>query len=198
MNCVSGVWNSHPEFFNTLDRFWHLARSLDHMQEMQTGSLRHHPDGTSPTKSWLLCFRGRNVILRPCSSKSMVILELMGYNEKQELSESKTLTRHLIMNYHQEKLLRHPILGTMPGSTSAQPRITSQDGYRLALSLTVVADRGTIQSNDGRAIWHCTVALLKKGSDANYCRRVDTGSARTGTANRGADPRRSRRPPHAL
>jgi hypothetical protein len=70
------------------------------------------------------------------------------------------------MNYHQEKALRHPILGTMPGSTSAQPRITSQDGYRLSVSLTVIADRGTVQSNDGRAIWHCTVALLKKGSDA--------------------------------
>ena len=70
------------------------------------------------------------------------------------------------MNYQQEKALRHPILGTMPGSTSAQPRITSQDGYRLSVSLTVIADRGTVQSNDGRAIWHCTVAVLKKGSDA--------------------------------
>ena len=70
------------------------------------------------------------------------------------------------MNYQQEKALRHPILGTMPGSTSAQPRITSQDGYRLSVSLTVIADRGTVQSNDGRAIWHCTVAMLKKGSDA--------------------------------
>jgi|GEM_PF-3716831 len=70
------------------------------------------------------------------------------------------------MNYHQEKALRHPILGTMPGSTSAQPRITSQEGYRFSVSLTVIADRGTVQSNDGRAIWHCTVAILKKGSDA--------------------------------
>jgi len=70
------------------------------------------------------------------------------------------------MNYHQEKALRHPILGTMPGSTSAQPRITSQDGYRFSVSLTVIADRGTVQSNDGRAIWHCTIAILKKGSDA--------------------------------
>ena len=70
------------------------------------------------------------------------------------------------MNYHQEKALRHPILGTMPGSTSAQPRITSQDGYRFSVSLTVIADRGTIQSNDGRAIWHCAVAIPKKGSDA--------------------------------
>jgi hypothetical protein len=70
------------------------------------------------------------------------------------------------MNYHQEKALRYPILGTMPGSTSAQPRITSQDGYRLSVSLTVIADKGTIQSNDGRAIWHSTVAILKKGSDA--------------------------------
>ena len=70
------------------------------------------------------------------------------------------------MNYHQEKALRHPILGTMPGSTSAQPRITSQDGYRLSVSLTVIADMGTIQSNDGRAIWHCAVAILKKGNEA--------------------------------
>jgi hypothetical protein len=70
------------------------------------------------------------------------------------------------MNYNQEKALRHPILGTMPGGTSAQPRITSQEGYRLSVSLTVIADRGTIQSNDGRAIWHCTVAVLQKGSDA--------------------------------
>jgi hypothetical protein len=70
------------------------------------------------------------------------------------------------MNYHQEKALRHPILGTMRGGTSPQPRITSQDGYRLSVSLAVIADRGTVQSNDGRAIWHCTVALLKKGSDA--------------------------------
>jgi hypothetical protein len=70
------------------------------------------------------------------------------------------------MNYHQEKALRHPILGTMPGSTSAQPRVTSQDGYRLSVSLTVIADKGTIQSNDGRAIWHCTAAILKKGSEA--------------------------------
>ena len=54
----------------------------------------------------------------------------------------------------------------MPGSTSAQPRLTSQDGYRLSVSLSVIADRGTIQSNDGRAIWHCTVAVLQKGSDA--------------------------------
>jgi hypothetical protein len=54
----------------------------------------------------------------------------------------------------------------MLGSTSAQPRITSQQGYRLSVSLTVIADRGTVQSNDGRAIWHCTVAILKKGSDA--------------------------------
>ena len=70
------------------------------------------------------------------------------------------------MNYNQEKALRHPILGTMLVSTSAQPRIISQEGYRLSVSLTVIADRGTIQSNDGRAIWHCTVALLKKGSEA--------------------------------
>ncbi len=70
------------------------------------------------------------------------------------------------MNYSQEKALRHPILGTMPGATSAQPRITSQEGYRLSVSLTVIADRGTVQSNDGRAIWHCTVAILQKGSDA--------------------------------
>jgi hypothetical protein len=70
------------------------------------------------------------------------------------------------MNYHQEKALRQPILGTMPGSTSPQPRITSQDGYRLSVSLTVIADRVTVQTNDGRAIWHCTVALLKKGSEA--------------------------------
>ena len=70
------------------------------------------------------------------------------------------------MNYNQEKALRHPILGTMPGSTSAQPRITSQDGYRLSVSLSVIADRGTIQSNDGRAIWHCTVAVVQRGSDA--------------------------------
>jgi hypothetical protein len=70
------------------------------------------------------------------------------------------------MNYQQEKALRHPILGTMPGSTSAQPRITSQEGYRLSVSLTVIADKGTVQSNDGRGIWHCTVATLKKGSDA--------------------------------
>lgn len=73
---------------------------------------------------------------------------------------------HPLMNYHQEKALRQPILGTMPGSASPQPRITSQDGYRLSVSLTVIADRATVQSNDGRAIWHCTVALLKKGSDA--------------------------------
>jgi hypothetical protein len=96
----------------------------------------------------------------------MAILELKCYNERQQLGEAKPLSRHLIMNYHQEKALRHPILGTMPGSTSAQPRITSQDGYRLSVSLTVIADRGTVQSNDGRAIWHCTVAILKKGSDA--------------------------------
>jgi hypothetical protein len=70
------------------------------------------------------------------------------------------------MNYQQEKALRHPILGTMPGSTSAQPRITSQEGYRLSVSLTVIADKGTVQSNDGRGIWHCTAAILKKGSDA--------------------------------
>ncbi len=70
------------------------------------------------------------------------------------------------MNYNQEKALRHPILGTIPVSTSAQPRITSQDGYRLSVSLTVIADKGTVQSNDGRAIWHCTVAILKKGSEA--------------------------------
>jgi hypothetical protein len=70
------------------------------------------------------------------------------------------------MNYNQEKALRHPILGTMPGGTSAQPRITSQDGYRLSVSLSVIADRGTIQSNDGRAIWHCAVAVLQRGSDA--------------------------------
>lgn len=70
------------------------------------------------------------------------------------------------MNYHQEKALRHPILGTRPGSTSAQPRITSQEGYRLSVSLTVIADRGTVQANDGRAIWHCTVAILRKGNDA--------------------------------
>jgi hypothetical protein len=70
------------------------------------------------------------------------------------------------MNYNQEKALRHPILGTMPGSTSAQPRVTSQDGYRLSVSLSVIADRGTIQSNDGRAIWHCTVAVVQRGSDA--------------------------------
>jgi len=82
------------------------------------------------------------------------------------LYESKILSRHPLMNYHQEKALRHPILGMMPGSTSAQPRITSQQGYRLSVSLTVIADRGTVQSNDGRAIWHCTVAILKKGSDA--------------------------------
>ena len=70
------------------------------------------------------------------------------------------------MNYNQEKALRHPILGTMPVSTSAQPRITSQEGYRFSVSLTVIADRGTIQSNDGRAIWHCRVAILKRGSEA--------------------------------
>ena len=70
------------------------------------------------------------------------------------------------MNYQQEKALRHPILGTMPGSASAQPRITSQEGHRLSVSLSVIADKGTIRSNDGRAIWHCTVALLKKGTDA--------------------------------
>ncbi len=70
------------------------------------------------------------------------------------------------MNYHQEKALRQPIVGTMPGSTSAQPRITSQDGYRLSVSLTVIADKGTVQSNNGRGIWHCTVAVLKKGSEA--------------------------------
>lgn len=70
------------------------------------------------------------------------------------------------MNYNQEKALRQPIVGRMPGSPSAQPRIISQDGYRFSVSLTVIADKGTIQSNDGRAIWHCTVALLKKGSDA--------------------------------
>jgi len=70
------------------------------------------------------------------------------------------------MNYNQEKALRQPIVSTMPGSTSVQPRITSQDGYRLSVSLTVIADKGTIQSNDGRAIWHCTVAVLQKGSDA--------------------------------
>ena len=96
----------------------------------------------------------------------MVDLELKCYNEREELRESKTPSRHLVMNYNQEKALRHPILGTMPGSTSAQPRITSQDGYRLSVSLTVIADKGTVQSNDGRAIWHCTVAILRKGSEA--------------------------------
>ena len=70
------------------------------------------------------------------------------------------------MNYSQEKALRHPIVATMPGTTSVQPRITSQEGYRFSISLRVIADKGTIQSNDGRAIWHCTVAILKKGSEA--------------------------------
>ncbi len=96
----------------------------------------------------------------------MAVLELKCYNERQELGESWTLSRHLIMNYHQEKALRQPIVGRMPGSTSVQPRISSQEGYRLSVSLTVIADKGTVQSNDGRAIWHCAVALLKKGSDA--------------------------------
>jgi hypothetical protein len=96
----------------------------------------------------------------------VAILELKCYNDRQELGESKTRSRHPHMNYHQEKALRHPILGTMPGSTSAQPSITSQEGYRFSASLTVIADRGTVQSNDGRAIWHCTVAILKKGSEA--------------------------------
>ena len=93
------------------------------------------------------------------------------------------------MNYSQEKALRHPILGTMPGSTSAQPRITSQEGRRISVRLTVIADKGTIQANDGRAIWHCTVAMLKKGSDAIPVEELDAGSARTGKADRGADPR---------
>ncbi len=70
------------------------------------------------------------------------------------------------MNYHQEKAFRRPIVGSMFGSAAPQPRITSQEGHRLSVTLTVIADKGTILANDGRALWHCTVALLKKGSDA--------------------------------
>ncbi len=70
------------------------------------------------------------------------------------------------MNYHQEKAVRHPLLGTMPGSTSSQPRSTSPEGYRRSAGLTVLADGGIVHSNDDRAVWHCAVAVLKKGSDA--------------------------------
>ncbi len=70
------------------------------------------------------------------------------------------------MNYRQEKALRHPILGSMPGNASPQPNTSVQDGQRISVLLTVIADRGTIQANEGRAMWHCAVALLRKGNDA--------------------------------
>jgi hypothetical protein len=55
---------ARAEFSNGLGRFWHLARSMDHAQEMQTGSLYHHPASVSNTKSWLPCFRGSIITLR--------------------------------------------------------------------------------------------------------------------------------------
>ncbi len=70
------------------------------------------------------------------------------------------------MNYRQEKALRNPVLGSMPGNSSPQPTTSVQEGQRLSVTLTVIADKGTMQANEGRAMWHCAVALLRKGNDA--------------------------------